>query len=182
VGWQLDPFGHSATQASLMTSKVGFDALYFGRIDYQDLQLRKLQKGCEGLWDSSKNLNNTTVFWGLTGSFNGNYGSPSGYCFDIGCGKDVKDLTKMNRIQLVDTIYDFLRKIRVQSDEAQGNHIMLTMGSDFQVRSVFIVYFYCSSVADIIYYYYLVPTGPFQFCQHRRSNQLNKRISSLEND
>lgn len=31
VGWQLDPFGHSATQASLMTGGVGFDALYFGR-------------------------------------------------------------------------------------------------------------------------------------------------------
>ena len=31
VGWQLDPFGHSATQASFMTSLMGFDALYFGQ-------------------------------------------------------------------------------------------------------------------------------------------------------
>lgn len=31
VGWQIDPFGHSATQGGLMTSGMGFDALYFGR-------------------------------------------------------------------------------------------------------------------------------------------------------
>jgi alpha-mannosidase len=132
VGWQLDPFGHSATQASLLTARVGFDALYFGRIDYQDLQLRKLQRECEGLWDSSSSWNDTTVFWGLTGSYNGNYGSPSGFCFDVNC-KD-PTLVGMNHSELSNSVYDFLRKIRVQSDETKGNHIMLTMGSDFQVR------------------------------------------------
>jgi alpha-mannosidase len=35
VGWQVDPFGHSATQASLLSAEAGFDALFFGRIDYQ---------------------------------------------------------------------------------------------------------------------------------------------------
>jgi alpha-mannosidase len=35
VGWQIDPFGHSSTQASLMSTLVGFDALFFGRSDYQ---------------------------------------------------------------------------------------------------------------------------------------------------
>ncbi len=35
IGWQIDPFGHSSTQASLMTGSLGFDALYFGRADYQ---------------------------------------------------------------------------------------------------------------------------------------------------
>ena len=38
VGWQLDPFGHSATQAALLSAEVGFDALFFGRIDYQVAQ------------------------------------------------------------------------------------------------------------------------------------------------
>ncbi len=35
IGWQLDPFGHSSTQASLMSSLVGFTGLFFGRADYQ---------------------------------------------------------------------------------------------------------------------------------------------------
>ena len=69
VGWQLDPFGHSSTQASLMTSESGFNALYFGRIDYQDLSQRHSSKNCEGVWDASPNLKDTGVFWGLTGSY-----------------------------------------------------------------------------------------------------------------
>jgi len=49
VGWQLDPFGHSTTQGSLMTSGVGFDALYFGRIHYVDLENRKQKAGKSAL-------------------------------------------------------------------------------------------------------------------------------------
>ena len=35
IGWQLDPFGHSSTNAALMTGALGFDATFFGRADYQ---------------------------------------------------------------------------------------------------------------------------------------------------
>ena len=138
VGWQLDPFGHSATQASLLTSRVGFNALYFGRIDYQDLRIRQLEKECEGLWNSSKSWNDTTVFWGLTGSYGGNYGAPSGFCFDVNC-KDPKPVG-MNNTALFQSVEKFLRLLRVQSDRTKGNHIMLTMGSDFQVRVVLVVH------------------------------------------
>ncbi len=34
-GPQVDPFGHSATQASLLSGLLGFDSLFFGRADYQ---------------------------------------------------------------------------------------------------------------------------------------------------
>jgi hypothetical protein len=133
VGWQLDPFGHSATQASLLTSKAGFDALYFGRIDYQDLELRRLTKECEGLWNSSRSWNYSTVFWGLTGSYEGNYGAPSGSCFDILC-QDPNYIIEKNKTELLKSVSDFLQKIRIQSDRTEGNHIMLTMGGDFTVR------------------------------------------------
>ena len=135
IGWQLDPFGHSATQASLLTSKVGFDALYFGRIDYQDLQLRRLTQECEGLWNSSTAWRDSTVFWGLTGSFEGNYGAPKGFCFDVKCDHPGEEtgLTLKDQTQLNNSIHQFLREVRVQSNIAKGNHVMLTMGSDFQV-------------------------------------------------
>lgn len=133
IGWQLDPFGHSATQASLMTSRVGFDALYFGRIDYQDLNLRRLTQECEGLWNSSSSLGDTTVFWGLTGSYGGNYGPPSGFWFDIHTGE--KPLVGANQDFVLKKLHTFVEYIRLQSDQTKGNHIMMTMGSDFHVRA-----------------------------------------------
>ena len=141
VGWQLDPFGHSSTQASVFTAKLGFDALYFGRIDYQDLKKRKLDQECEGLWNASSSLNDTTVFWGLTGSYAGQYGPPTGFCFDVGC-RDRISLIDLNQTQLMSVIKDFLRQVRVQSDQTKGSHIMLTMGEDFQVSPTYGA-FYC---------------------------------------
>ena len=152
VGWQLDPFGHSATQASVMTSKMGFNSLFFGRIDYQDLQLRQLSQECEGLWDANQSMQNddTTIFWGLTGEYRGNYGPPSNFCFDIHC--DDPQLISMNTTTLMKSMNDFLQKIRIQSDQTKGNNIMLTMGSDFQVRDLFCAWM-CVSYSIIWFLY-----------------------------
>lgn len=132
IGWQLDPFGHSATQASYMTAKFGFDALYFGRIDYQDLKLRQATSECEGLWNSSPDLNET-VFWGLTGSYHGNYGPPPSFCFDVNYCQD-EPLVGDDDARLLERVTEFVKDLKEQSDRTKGSHIMLTMGSDFQVR------------------------------------------------
>lgn len=34
IGWQIDPFGHSSTQAAF-SALYGHDAVFFGRADYQ---------------------------------------------------------------------------------------------------------------------------------------------------
>ena len=39
VGWQVDPYGHSNSNARLF-AEMGFDAFMFGRLDYQDKQNR----------------------------------------------------------------------------------------------------------------------------------------------
>lgn len=39
IGWQIDPFGHSNTNARLF-AEMGFDAWFFGRMDWQDLTQR----------------------------------------------------------------------------------------------------------------------------------------------
>ena len=47
TGWQIDPFGHSATQAALLTSGVGFAGLFFARIDAADNANRQKNKALE---------------------------------------------------------------------------------------------------------------------------------------
>ncbi|KAI2494330.1 Alpha mannosidase [Fragilaria crotonensis] len=132
VGWQLDPFGHSSSQASYMTSLMGFDALYFGRIDHQDLKLRQESQSCEGLWDASPHVGDP-IFWGLTGSFGGNYGPPAGFCFDTGC--DDEPLVGLSEEILLERIKTLVQDFKVQSDRTKGDHIMLTMGEDFNYEN-----------------------------------------------
>jgi len=50
IGWHIDPFGHSNTQAALF-SQMGFDAFFFARIDYQDKMSRLAKKQLEMIWN-----------------------------------------------------------------------------------------------------------------------------------
>ncbi|CAE1282832.1 MAN2B1 [Acanthosepion pharaonis] len=55
VAWQIDPFGHSKEMASLF-AQMGFDGLFFGRADYQDIINRFLKKQLEMVWKANENL------------------------------------------------------------------------------------------------------------------------------
>ena len=52
IGWQIDPFGHSNTNARLM-AEMGFDAFFFARLDYQDKDRRLADKEMEYIWRPS---------------------------------------------------------------------------------------------------------------------------------
>ena len=139
TGWQLDPFGHSATQASLLTWATGMNALYFGRIDDQDLKLRHSTAECEGLWDATASNHSgkddsedSTIFWGLTGSYGGNYGPPDGFMFDT-LFEDER-LVGLNETRLHERVLNFLQQLAVQSNRTKGNHVLLTMGTDFTYK------------------------------------------------
>ncbi len=133
VGWQLDPFGHSATQASLLTSDAGFNAVYMGRIDFMDRKKRIENRNCEGVWQSSKSLPHNKVFWGLTGNYGGNdYGPPKGFCFDPKCLKDEPIVENFNVDRRVN---EFIEKVSWQGERTRGNNIMLTFGSDFHYEN-----------------------------------------------
>lgn len=81
--WQIDPFGHSREQASIFT-RMGFEYLFLGRIDYQDKATRMNNKEMEMMWKASDSLN-LKIFTGVL--FN-TYGPPPGFCFDILCGDE----------------------------------------------------------------------------------------------
>lgn len=61
IGWQIDPFGHAKEQASLL-AKMGYDAVFFSRLDYMDKIKRVNDKTMEMVWKSSDNLGKKKYF------------------------------------------------------------------------------------------------------------------------
>ena len=49
IGWHIDPFGHSNTNARLF-AEMGFDAIFFARADFQDAKKRMNESKMEWLW------------------------------------------------------------------------------------------------------------------------------------
>jgi alpha-mannosidase len=57
--WQIDPFGHSGFQGSMLSSPLsGVNGVYVARLDYQDIQQRKLTKSTEMYWAPSPSMPN----------------------------------------------------------------------------------------------------------------------------
>lgn len=132
VGWQIDPFGHSNTHAWL-SSEVGFEALFFGRIDYQDRAKRMDEKSMEFIWRGSKSQADAEVF---TGAFSdGNYAPPKGFCIDTNCPYCKDDPIVSNPLletyNLDEKVQLFIDGILAEQKIARGNNIMLRMGADF---------------------------------------------------
>jgi len=49
VGWLLDSFGHSSANARLY-AEMGLEALFVGRLDHNDIDLRFNAKSLNFLW------------------------------------------------------------------------------------------------------------------------------------
>lgn len=55
IGWQIDPFGHSREMASIF-AQMGYDGLFFGRLDFEDKMSRMETRRPEFVWHGSANL------------------------------------------------------------------------------------------------------------------------------
>lgn len=82
TGWQIDPFGHSNTNARLF-SDMGYDSWFFARADYADIEKRMGNNEMEFVWRPySQSLGNDTQI--LTHILYGPlYGPPDGYNWDV---------------------------------------------------------------------------------------------------
>lgn len=82
VGWAIDPFGHSNTNARFF-SEMGFDAWFFARMDDADKNHRVSNKEMEWIWYPSNDTLGSDVaifthmLWAST------YYSPGGFNFDV---------------------------------------------------------------------------------------------------
>ncbi|XP_043724653.1 probable alpha-mannosidase At5g13980 isoform X2 [Telopea speciosissima] len=134
IGWQIDPFGHSAVQAYLLGAEVGFDSLFFARIDYQDRDKRKNEKSLEFIWRGSKTLGSSAQIF--AGAFHrGNYEPPSGFYFEVNDDSPiVQDDISLFDYNVEERVNDFVAAALSQANVTRTNHIMWTMGTDFKYQ------------------------------------------------
>nr|KJB76311.1 hypothetical protein B456_012G082700 [Gossypium raimondii] len=133
IGWQIDPFGHSAVQAYLLGAEVGFDSFFFGRIDYQDRIKRKKEKSLEVIWRGSKSLGSSAQIF--AGAFPENYEPPPGFYFEVNADSPVvQDNVNLFDYNVQDRVNDFVAAAIAQANITRTNHIMWTMGTDFRYQ------------------------------------------------
>ena len=133
IAWHIDPFGHSSEQASLF-AQMSFDAFFLGRIDYADKKLRLEQQRMELVWRGSRNLGqDSDIFAGVL--YN-NYAPPRGFCYDQSCNDTpVQDDPRLFDLNVKETVERFVNVTCKQAVQYKTNHIMLTMGEDFQYEN-----------------------------------------------
>lgn len=133
VGWQIDPFGHSKEQANLF-AKMGFDGLFFARLDWRDKERRVRDKAMELVWEAGPGDTGYTTDL-FTGVLYDHYGPPAGFCWDLICDdlpivdSGFVDNNVANRTQ------ELLDYIKAQASVYKTNNIMLTMGMDFNYQA-----------------------------------------------
>uniref|UniRef100_A0A4W4H8V2 Alpha-mannosidase n=1 Tax=Electrophorus electricus TaxID=8005 RepID=A0A4W4H8V2_ELEEL len=134
VAWHIDPFGHAREHASLF-AQMGFDGFFFGRLDYQDKARRMKAREMEMVWRASQSLKPPAADL-FTGVLPNGYNPPPGFCWDQSCSdapvQDDPDLDDYNVDMLVAT---FLNIASAQAQVYKTNHIVMTMGSDFQYEN-----------------------------------------------
>ena len=154
IAWHIDPFGHSAEQASLF-AQMSFDGFFFGRIDYADKNLRLDQKRMELVWRGSRNLGQASdIFTGVL--YNG-YNPPKGFCFDQFCtDPPVQDDPRLFDMNVQETVDKFVAITNMQALHYKTKHIILTMGSDFMYENANLWY---KNLDKLIKYVNAVSTG-----------------------
>lgn len=77
---------------------MGFDGLFFGRCDYEDMIKRNTSKNMEMIWKASANLDRQS--WLFTGILPRRYSTPPSFSFDFLYPDDpIMVLEKFQKIQ-----------------------------------------------------------------------------------
>jgi len=129
VAWQIDPFGHSQEQANIF-AKMGFDGLFFGRLDYADKEKRMKEKEMEMIWKGDP-IDKSSLSDLFTGALFHAYSPPPGFCFDSLCTDVLMDDPRMEDFNMDTKVAEFINYTHFQADSYATDNIVMTMGEDF---------------------------------------------------
>lgn len=146
IGWQVDPFGHSNTNARLF-AEMGFDAWFFGRQDWADYNKRVKNKELEWVWmpngDTSKKIFTHRIWEGYTwqpiGSFDIRYNNKPFI--------SNKESWSFNADKLSE---DWFKAMKPKIDAYKTDHIFQPYGDDFAYMNAFEGYTSIDKLIDYI--------------------------------
>eukprot|EP00245_Coleochaete_scutata_P006046 TRINITY_DN20159_c0_g1_i1.p1 TRINITY_DN20159_c0_g1~~TRINITY_DN20159_c0_g1_i1.p1 ORF type:complete len:1052 (-),score=194.38 TRINITY_DN20159_c0_g1_i1:847-4002(-) len=149
IGWQIDPFGHSSTQASLLSAEVGFDGLFFARADYADITKRRKEQSMEFVWRASPSMGASQEVF--TGIFNQHYHAPTGFLFELHTleTEPIQDDPDMNDFNVQQRVDAFVEIALAQAKNFKTDHILWPMGEDFAYSNAWTWY---KNLDKIIHY------------------------------
>lgn len=125
--WQIDPFGHSAFQGSMMSAPLaGYSAVYFARADWQEIPQRNANKTTEMFWAPSASQGASTGTLG--GILYNGYGPPDGFDMaEWSSDAPVMDDETLEEYNVPQIIEAFVGAATDQLSKYPGNDIMFTM-------------------------------------------------------
>eukprot|EP01134_Creolimax_fragrantissima_P000152 CFRG0152T1 len=130
IGWQIDPFGHSNTQAELF-AEMGFDAFFMGRIDADDLSKRKREKEMEFMWYPSQSKPQLSI---LGSVMYAGYGPPND--LNLGDGAEpVIDDAGLDNYNIEEFVKRFVDSAVLYANASITTNVMFPMGTDFTYRN-----------------------------------------------
>lgn len=133
VSWQIDPFGHSQEQANIF-AKMGFDGLFFGRLDYADKEKRMKDKTMEMIWKGDPDDKSTSSDL-FTGALFHAYSPPPGFCFDSLCKDVLMDDPRIEDYNMDKKVAEFVNYTYFQSNSYATDNVIMTMGEDFNYQN-----------------------------------------------
>lgn len=128
AGWQIDPFGHSREMASIF-SQMGYDGLFFARLDYEDKRDRLAKQTPEFIWHANDHYGEAGDL--MTSALYNHYSAPPGFCFDLLCQDDPiidENIVDNNVKDKVDKFIEFIDNMKTKF---KSNNLIITMGDDF---------------------------------------------------
>jgi len=138
IGWQIDPFGHSEANADLY-AKMGFNGLFFARIDYQDKAKRLNESSCEMIWRPQTGTGAPGEIF--THVLYAHYSFPSGFCWDTRCTDDpVMDDPTLENYNAPLIAQGFAAWVQEMAQSYRTAHLFVCMGDDFTYQNAAMVY------------------------------------------
>lgn len=145
IAWFIDPFGHSASNAYVL-SKMGFKKIAIVRIDSTEKEQRKQKKSLEFYWVPFNKFDDTVkIFTHVTW---GHYCPPGSL--------DSFDQDNSKNLNILEKFYvanQFVKEMKMMSDSFRHKHIMVMYGCDFTFNKRGVNYENVESVMDFINYW-----------------------------